>query len=457
MLKLSRFWKSVGRPAALISAMLHTVPALADWEFETTQVSAANTSANSPISTPATVMGNNKGDLQEAKALAEKGRWRESLDISWAKVAADPFDHEARALLVKAYEALGYMEYAQQTRAGFFDSGYGAYADQTGHGGRSAGTLARKPVEGSKFYLRGGIGVDSNPGYTPSEFSAAFQQTFGVAPTSNSSNLISNTSNQLSVGFGGEFYRPIKEHWGIYLNGDLALDAYSTENSAKNQSLSFGFGLAHYDTKKALRIGLRGLAGKFGSSFNSDTRTAFKSIGVAVDYGRNVGMDWSFSTGLGFDRASYQSSPVADFNRLTTYFSLTKSWIAPWRPSIQLAVSGQIDRRVNDSNTAAGLITGPDRNEKALSLTTQLRPVPKLSIIVGLGLIKQADDSPNWSSTEVTYTTQNRVQSSLAANYQWSNRCAIQGRLGNRKARSNAMLYSYDKTDLYAGVSCWVN
>lgn len=361
---MKRLLNHVGKPAALFSALLYTMPVLGDQVLESSLVSAANSVSSQPISSPISARDNAKRDIEEAKALAEKGQWRDSLEITWAKVAADPFDHEARLLLVKAYEALGHMEYAQQTRAGFFDSSYGAYADQTGHGARTAGQLGRKPVDGTKLYARAGIGVDSNPGYTPSEFSAAYQQTFGVAPSSGSPNLTPDTSTQLSIGFGGEFYQPLKEDWGIYLNGDLALDAYATEDSAKNQSLSFGLGVANYDNKKAMRIGLRGLTGKFSSVFDADTKTAYQSIGFALDYGRNLGTNWSFSTGLGFDRASYRSSPVADFNRITSYVSLTKSWIAAWRPSIQFAVSGQTDRRVNDSTTTAGLTTGPDRNEK---------------------------------------------------------------------------------------------
>lgn len=394
--------------------------------------------------------------IENAKALAANGKWREALDITWALVAANPFDFEARQILAQSYDALGYAQYAKIAREGFYDNSFGALSDVIGHGGRSAPLVGRKPVEGLKVLFRAGLGADSNPNYAPGDFVGAYQQSFGLQPSSNVVVSDAKSSSYLYAGVGAEYYKPFTPTTGLYFNVDLDGSKHLSQDSANSHGLASGLGIAMHGPKTNARIGLRSLNGRFGTSLGSTTASSYQTLGLAADVGTNFNHEWSGSAGVGIDQASYSDSPSADFRRVSGYLSVTKAWAMAWRPSLQISISGQVDRRSNDTLAANGAVTGPDRRETALTIAGQVRPNTKWVFGATAGFARKADQSPNWSSTTVPYTTQNRFVSSIYASYRWNDKCAIQGRVGSTNSSSNSALYAYDKSDAYLGIACWL-
>lgn len=288
----------------------------------------------------------------------------------------------------------------------------------------------------SNTYVELGFGRDSNIGSANNAASLNYPgnaaATPPVAAGSYSPDL--KADNYTTLGLGGEVNHQLTDRWGAYLGGDYRGRAYQNYcDNTCNWTLDLRTGLSYSGGAWLVKAGL------VGGTYNLNQVAYRDTVGLNVDWRIALANGSQLSAGASTTRAAYLSTATVSQNTQTN--TLTGGWLIPVADGsaiVSLSLSG-------GTEVATGGRADGNKDFLGPRVLFQKSFNEKLGGYATVGVT-----SAKYAGTNDLYgVKREETTSDLALGLTWAlgKGVALRPQLAVVSNRSNAELYTYDKTD----------
>lgn len=285
-------------------------------------------------------------------------------------------------------------------------------------------------------YVELGFGRDSNIGSSNNSSTLNYPGNATATPpvAAGTYNPDLKADNYATLGLGGEVNHQLSDRWGAYLGGDYRGRAYQNYcDNTCNWTLDMRTGLSYSGGAWLVRAGVS------GGTYNLNQVAYRDSVGLNVDWRLALANGSQLSLGASTMRAAYLSSSTVAQNTQTN--SLSAGWLIPVADGsaiFSLSLSG-------GAEVATGGRADGNKDFLGPRLLFQKSFNEKLGGYVTVGVT-----SAKYAGTNDLYgIKREETTSDLALGLTWTlgKGVALRPQLAVVSNRSNAELYTYDKTD----------